>query len=319
MQFFEKVTRRGLLGLAAAMIGAAPVAQAMPNDLTIVTSNAGGTFYPIGTAMAKILTDNGITVSVQPGGGNSNNIAVSEGKAELGLTFAPTFIMAKNGQGPFEGRTITNTRAIGQFYTNVTQIAVTSDSGVNSIADLAGKSFATQGKSAASSTFFRMVLEAAGISEDDLDIVVRGGPRQGADMVRDGKAIGFQATTGVPNGTFSEAFLSTSMKILPIDDATFAKVTEMNPAFARMSLPAGTYRGVDSDVPSMGAPAVVLVNAAMSDDDVYAIVKTLAENTEQLSTMHGALTNLTPEFMAKAPGVDIHPGAMKYYAEMGMM
>lgn len=309
-------TRRGLgLGLAALIgVAATPVSA---EALRFVTSNTGGTFYPIGVALSQVLSDNGIAASAEPGGGNSNPIAVSQGQAELGFTFAPTFAMAMNGEEPFPAP-ITNIRAIGYTHLNTTMIAVTEESGIVEIPGLAGQPFATQGLSAASSTFFRIVLDAYGLTEDDLDIVVRGGPAQGANMVRDRNAIGFQATSGVPSGTFTEAFQSVPMRLLPIDDAAFARINEAYPTFTRATIPAGTYAGMEADVPSMTTGAVIVVRDDMDEDLVYQITRVLAENTERLSGMHGALRPLTPALMASVAGIPLHPGAERYYTEAGL-
>lgn len=306
-----------LLIAAGLSLGVAGSASAQSDALSFVTSNTGGSFFPIGTAMSQVLSDNGIAAVAQPGGGNSNPVSVSQGDADLGFTFAPTMAMAMAGEAPFPAP-LENIRALGAFYMNTTQIAVTVDSGVTSVAELAGQPFASQGLSAASATFFRMALEGHGISEDDLNIVVRGGPTQGANATRDRNAIGFQATTSIPNGTFSEAFQTMDLQLLPITDAAFEQVIARNPAFVRAVIPAGSYPGVDEDVPSMATAAVIVVNEAMDEQLAHDIVRVLAENHERLQGMHAGLRALTPELMASLAGVPLHPGAERYYVEQGL-
>ncbi|MCL1630201.1 TAXI family TRAP transporter solute-binding subunit [Roseibaca sp. V10] len=292
-------------------------APALAETMRFVTSNTGGTFYPIGVAISQVLSENGISVSAEPGGGNSNPISVSQGDAELGFTFAPSFGMAMAGQEPFPAP-LQNIRALGYTHLNYTQIAVTLESEITSIPELAGQPFASQGLSAGSSTFFRIALDAYGMTEDDMDIVVRGGPAQGANMVRDRNAVGFHATSGMPSGTFTEAFQSVPMRLLPIEDDAYATISAEYPTFAQAVIPAGTYPGLSEDVQTISTGAVILVRDDMDEELAYEIVRIIAENTARLAPMHGALTDLTPELMASVAGIPLHPGAERYYTEAGL-
>lgn len=295
--------------------GAAQV-SAQPQDLIVVTGNTGGTFYPVGVGVAKLLSDAGMRSAADIGGGNSNIISVSCGAADIGFTFSPTAVFATNAEDPFD-EAFTNLKGIATLFTNVTQIAVTKDSGITTVADLKGKSFASQPLSVGSATFFRMVLAANDLTEDDLDIVIRGGPAQGAQAVRDRRSNGFQATTGYPNGSFSEAFISVPMSLIDIDDATFEWVNAKNSGLVRAEIPAGTYAGIDAPVNSIGASTILIVNEDMSDDDAYAITKAMIDNIEMLGSVHGAVRGLTVESMADVAGIDLHPGAARAYSEAG--
>jgi TRAP transporter TAXI family solute receptor len=307
-------------GAAAVALAAAVSAVALPasaQGLRFVTSNTGGSFYPIGVAISQVLSDSGIKTAAEPGGGNSNPISVSQGKADLGFTFAPTFALAMAGQTPFPAP-LKNIRALAYTHVNTTQIAVTKESGITSIDQLKGQPFASQGLSAASATFFRVALGAYGLKEDDLNIVVRGGPTQGANFVRDRNAVGFQATTSVPNATFTEAFQSVEMTLLPISDKAFQSIVASYPTFSRAAIPAGTYAGLTEDVPSMSTGAVIVVRDDMDEKVAYEITKIMAENTKKLSGMHAALRPLTPKLMASVSGIPLHPGAERYFTEAGL-
>jgi TRAP transporter TAXI family solute receptor len=307
-------------GVAAVALAAAVSTVALPaaaQGLRFVTSNTGGSFYPIGVAISQVLSDNGIKAAAEPGGGNSNPISVSQGKADLGFTFAPTFALAMAGKAPFPAP-LKNIRALAYTHVNTTQIAVTKESGITSIDQLKGQPFASQGLSAASATFFRVALGAYGLKEDDLNIVVRGGPTQGANFVRDRNAVGFQATTSVPNATFTEAFQSVEMTLLPISDKAFQSIVASYPTFSRAAIPAGTYAGLTEDVPSMSTGAVIVVRDDMDEKAAYEITKIMAQNTKKLSGMHAALRPLTPKLMASVSGIPLHPGAERYFTEAGL-
>lgn len=316
MKTIRKTLAAAVVLAAGLAIGNGGVAEAKPQNLSVVTGNTGGTFYPVGVGLAKLLSDAGMQAAADVGGGNSNIIAISKGSADIGFTFSPTAVFAANGDEPFKEK-FTNLKGIATLYTNVTHIAVTTDSGVTSVKELRGKSFASQPLSAGSATFFRMILEANGLTEDDLEIAVRGGPAQGAQAVRDRRAIGFQATAGYPNGSFSEAFLSVPMALLDIEDDTFQSINGKNPGLVRAEIPAGTYKGVDKPVKSIGASTILIVNADMPEEDVYEIVKAMIENLDSLKAVHGSVRGTTVESMSKIAGVEMHPGAVRAYKEAG--
>lgn len=286
------------------------------DTLTIATGNTGGTFYPVGVGLASILSDAGISASAELGGGNSNIISISNGQVDIGFTFAPTVVFARNAEEPFE-ESVTNLRGLVTLYPNYTQIAVTDESGLEDVEELEGQPFASQPLSAGSTTFFRMVLDANGLSEDDLDIVVRGGPAQGASAVRDRRAVGFQATAGIPNGSFSEAFVSVPMHLLSIDEDAYQTLHERNPGLVRARVPAGTYQGQDEPVETMAASTILIVNEDMPEDQAYAVTSALIENIEKIRQVHGAVSDLTVETMSEVAGIEMHPGAAEAFEEAG--
>lgn len=305
-----------LMGTAlAASVGWSGTVLAQ-DTVTIATGNTGGTFYPVGVGLASILSDAGISASAELGGGNSNIISVSNEQVDVGFTFAPTVVFARNAEEPFE-ESVTNLMGLLTLYPNYTQIAVTDESGIEDVEELKGQPFASQPLSAGSTTFFRMVLDANGLSEDDLDIVVRGGPAQGASAVRDRRAVGFQATTGIPNGSFSEAFVSVPMHLLSIDEEVYQTLHERNPGLVRATVPAGTYQGQKEPVETIAATTILVVNENMQEDHAYAITSALIDNIDRIRQVHGAVTDLTVETMSEVAGIEMHPGAARAFEEAG--
>ena len=85
----------------------------------------------------------------------------------------------------------------------------------------------------------------------------------------------------------------------------------------RAEIPAGTYKGLDAPVKSIGASTILIVNEAMPEDDVYQIVKAMIENLDSLKAVHGSVRGTTVESMSKIAGVTMHPGAVRAYKEAG--
>jgi len=304
----------------AATIGGHPVhAESMPEKVTVLGGNTGGAWYPISMGIGQLLADAGTKGTGGLGGGNSNIISVSTGQAEMGLTFTVTAAMAANGEEPFKNK-VNNVRGLAFLFDNFFHILVTQESGVRTVADLKGKAFASQPVSAGSTTFFRMILGAHGLNgEDDLDIVVRGGTKQGSEAVQDRRAVGFMSGSIVPLGIIAETCVSVPCRLLGIDDANLKSLKEINDGFQRSVLPAGTYQGVPDAVDGIGVGTILVVNEAMPEGEAFWIVKQFAERIDALRAVHQGLGGITVEDMAKVAGVPMHPGAEKYFKQVGVM
>lgn len=307
----------GALALAAAT-AAAPVRAAEPESIRFLTGSAGGGWYPLTVGMAEILSKAGARTSTEIGGGNSNVINIANGNGDIGVTFTVTAAAAAQGEAPFKSE-ITSLRGLFMVANNIVHMVTSQESGIQTVPDLKGRPVALQQQSAGVTSIFRMILDAYGMSEDDLDIVTRGGTGQASAALKDRRADFYVSSGTVPEGAASEVAASLPIRFLPVDDEHFAKIQAMNSGFLRSTLAAGTYTGQDEAVPGVGAPIFVISNESLPDDHAYWIVKTLVENIEEVRKIHQSLASITPEFMASFGGADMHPGAARYYREIGVL
>ena len=309
------------LGLASALalgVAATPsLAQDIPEQLTLRSGVAGGAWYPIGAAMIEILNAAGTRGNAEPGGAAGNLVALDQGQIELGLTMTVLPALAAQGVDPFP-QAVDNIAGISVVFPNFAHVMVREDSGVTSFDELGGRSFASQPIGTGTQIVFSDMLQVFGLSEDDLN-VTRGGQGHGADQVRDRQAIGLTATTAAPSGTLTELTTSHAIRILGLDDDQFEAIREINPGYVRTMLPAGTYAGQDEDIAGVGTDTILVVSGDMSDDHAYWITKTLVEGIASLNAAHSSMRDLTPEGMAAVAGVDLHPGARRYYEEAGIL
>ena len=306
-------------GLALAW-GAGPAVAAdgtKPDQLTIMGGVSGGNDYVKAAGLAALLGEQGVTTNAETGGTIANVIQISRGGADLGISMDFVPPLARKGGEPFPSA-IQDTRGILSFSKSFTHVLVTEDSGIESIEGLEGESFATQPVGTGSQYAFAALLEANGLSEDDLQLSA-GGQSFGANQVKDRNAVGMTATTAFPGGTISELFNSIDMKVLGVDEETFQKVQEINPGLVRVTLPAGTYPGQDEAVEGIGTGSILVASAEMPDEEAYWITKTIVENLDDLKATHASLAGMTPETMVDLGGVELHPGAEQYYREAGII
>ena len=286
-------------------------------QITILTGTPGGGWYVRGAAIAGIFGRMGIEANAEVGGGIANIINVDQGKAEIGFTYANVPAMAENGEPPFEN-SITSIRGLFTLDPSWMHLIVLKSSGIKSIEDLKGVRFSCQPVGQVTQTTFADILKVYGLEENDLDIA-RGSQEFAYDAMKDRNIQGYAHLTQLPTGEISELALTVGINLLGIPPEKFEELKAINPGYKYDPIPGGTYAGIVEDVPSIMIELIAICHKDMPDDDAYMIVKTLAENIDEIRALHAALKDLTVEDLANVVGVPLHPGAEKYYREIGVL
>lgn len=302
--------------ILAASLSASP-ASAAPDQLTIYGGPLNTSWYIMAGWLATELQKAGVKANSELGGALSNLIQIGRSPENMGLTFAAAAQMAYDGVKPFPAPT-KNFCAIQLLQRSYFTALVSKDSGVKSAADLTGKTFSGQAVGNLSQVALSDFLKASGVDEKGIDIAV-GGQQFGADGVKDRRFAGFAAMTGIPSPPMMDAATSVPSQLLPVDDALFAKVKELNSGYVRATIPAGSYPGQTVDVPTFGTFAMLLMNPDTSADDQYFVAKLVHDNWAGLNAAHASTKWLTLDNAAKVPGVPLCPGAEKYWSEKGAL
>ena len=282
----------------------ASTARAGKINLIIGTGGVGGTYYPLGGALAKVWTSNmeGVSVAAQSTGASVENTALIENnEIELGLTQNDLAEYAIKGEYMFD-KEYKKLKVIGRLYSEDIQVFVREDAGINSISDMKGK---------------RISLSYPG-SPDDVKAEYPSNSDT-ADRIKDGLLDGMLTTTGAPNATFQEMCMSAKVKLLSFTDEELDQIIAKYPFFAKKTLPAGRYEGQTEDVHTVCVQSILVASADLDEDLVYDLTKTLWENQGELSGMLAALNDLSVDKALDGITVDYHPGAIKYYKEIGKM
>jgi uncharacterized protein len=124
---------------------------------------------------------------------------------------------------------------------------------------------------------------------------------------------------GNPSAAIEEPAQSTDIVMVPLDHPEIKKLADEKPYYVFTKIPAGTYRGVDYDVPTYAVTATVISHENVPDEVVYDMVKTVFERLNDLKGSHAAFRNLDPKLMLQGLSAPFHPGAIKYYKEKGWM
>ena len=213
-------------------------------------------------------------------------------------------------------------RAVFSVHPESVTLVAAVDSGITSIASLKGKRVNIGNPGSCQRGNALDLLSAAGLDYKK-DLTAKGiKAAELAGMLQDERIDAFFYTVGHPNGSVKEA-VAGARKVLfvPIDKAIVDQLTSKFSYYAPSMIPVATYPGVANkeDVPTFGVRATFVTSSDVPDNVVYAITKEVFDNFEEFKKLHPAYSTLTKESMLQGMSAPIHPGAMKYYKEAGMM
>ena len=316
-----------VLSLAVAMTGASALeAHAKTTFVTIGTGGITGVYYPTGGAIAKIVNAKkdkyDIRATVESTGASVFNInAIMAGDLEFGIAQADRQYQAYNGLSEWEGKPQKDLRAVFALAPEAVTFVAAEDSGIKSLKDAKGKVVNIGNPGSGNRQNAIDVFEAAGINiEKDLkaeSIKAADAPR----MLQDGRIDGFFYTVGHPNGNIKEATAGKrKTRIVSITD--IEPLVKKFPYYSLTNIDMAQYpeaTNANEKVTTVGMLATFVTSAKVPDDVVYAITKEVVENLDEVKKLHPALEGLTRETMLEGLTAPIHPGALKYYKEAGLM
>nr|WP_289134545.1 TAXI family TRAP transporter solute-binding subunit [uncultured Halomonas sp.] len=303
--------------VAATMMAAALPASAQ--QLSIATGGTGGVYYPIGGGFAEMINNHidGAQATAEVTGASVENMGlIMRGDADLALVLADTAYQAYTGTGDFEGRQIENTRALASVYPNAVQLVTLTESDIHSIADLAGKRVSVGAPGSGTELNARALLEANGVSYSDFT-PQRLNFNETADAIRDGDIDAGFWSVGPPTSSILNLAATRDIRLIGLSDEEIANAQEVEAVFAPYELAAGMYDGMDEAVQTIGIPNVLVVNADMDEELAYQLTQLLFENTDELIAVHPAANDTTVEFTMGSTPVPLHPGALRYFEEVG--
>lgn len=315
-----KLTSGGMLLVAGLLAGLLLSGQASALELRIMTGPQGGSWYPLGGAIAEILKQEvpGTTASVLPGAGIINIQGVETGRAEIGFGNSVSTADAIAGREPFK-TPAKNVRQLGTLYMQYFQVVVLEDAGIKSVVDLKGKSIAVQPRGNTGEQMTRELLQVYGLSYKDMAKVSHVSYNDAVALMKDGHAQAFTLITTVPAAAILDLASSRKIRMLTLPDDKFKELQKINSGYSRREIPKGIYPGVEYDVHQFGTYTHLMIRADLPDDLVYGITKALAKNADSLGAVVKDVKGLTVKEMAFDVGVPYHPGAMKFYKEAGAL
>ncbi len=321
----QRVSRWMCLGLVAAVVGcgggsAGPEQGADRRFLSLGTAPTGGAFFVVGSALAEVLNgiaSEGWNVTPESTSGSQENIRrLDSGELDFALSNAAiTYFAVRGTEGWDRAYPVQSVMTLAP---NVTIFLTKPDSGIRTIGDLKGRRVVVGPAGAGFEYFVRPLLAAHGVSYDDFT-PLNATQAAAVDMLADGSAAAVLVGGAVPTASITQATASMDIFFVPYDAATVDGLVEEYVFYNPATIPGGTYRNHDEEFRGLDVGSMHLVTAASQDEDlVYRVTKALYENREQVVQRHAAGNAINPRNVIRNTGTTFHPGAIRYYREIGI-
>lgn len=329
------IKRRTLFaGALAAGVAIAGMTTAMAQEARsyiLATASTGGTYYPVGVAIStltkvKLEPREKIGMSAISSAGSGENVRLlREREAQFAILQGLFGYYAATGTGPVEADgPQEHLRSVSMLWQNVEHFVISSDKAatgtIEDLAGLKGEAMAMGRQNSGTIGSNRTILSGFGIDLDNDYELVFGGYGPSAEAVQNGQAMGMGTPAGVPVGAVTSLFSAAGDRVtlLGFTPEQMETADGERGLWTEYVIPAGTYPGVDEDVTTIAQPNFLATHADLPEEDVYQITKTMYENLPFLNAIHPATKAMAVEKAIAGLPVPLHPGAARYYKEMGL-
>jgi TRAP transporter TAXI family solute receptor len=311
-------TLRGLL--AGAVIATAPVAANAQEFINVLTGGTSGVYYPVGSALATIYGANipNVQAQVQSTKASVENLnLLQQGKGELALALGDSVKFAWEGNADVGfAQPLSKLRGIAAAYPNFIQIAATVDSGIKTLADLKGKSISVGAPKSGTELNARAILEAAGMSYGDMAKVEYLPFAESVELQKNRQLDASLQSAGLGVASIKDLATNMATTIVSIP----AEVVEkLGAPFVAGVIPAGTYEGQTEDVPTVAVMNFFVTHEDVSEETAYQMTKLMFENLPTLVAAHKSAGAISVEGALNGMPIPLHPGAERYYKEVGLI
>ena len=241
---------------------------------------------------------------------------ITDGEAEMAILQSDVISYAHEGINTFaETGVEDNALLVAGLYNETVQIVATPD--ITSNDQLRGKAVCVGDVGSGTEVNAKQVLAAHGITFDDIT-VVHGSFQVGVDGIKDGKIDASFTVAGAPTTAITELATANDFSLISLSDEALAKIAADYPFLVQDNLPAGTYNGIDEETKCVAVQAALVASKDVSEDVVYELLKAMFDNADSLKAAHAKFEYLDAAYAAKGT-VPLHPGAEKYYKEIGII
>ena len=293
-----------------------------PKQWAMGTSSSGSSPYVLGGAISKLINEKQKTVTLSPqvsGGYEENLSLVSKGTVTIAQAALDQLNDVYAGNGRYKGSEIKSIRALFNVALMSLHVVVLEDSSISKGQDLKGKKVNIGSPKQITYNLALNYLESLGISVNDVtpgSLSTKDAPGGLKDKQQD--AIFVVSTLPLPG--LIELAVSKPIRLLPIEGKVADTYLEkMGGALVKTTIPANTYKGVEKDINTVASPIVLYVSDSASEKEVYEVTKAFWENLTTFAKWFPAGASTNKEMALKGIQVPLHPGAEKYFKEIGLI
>ncbi|MPS31744.1 MULTISPECIES: TAXI family TRAP transporter solute-binding subunit [Salinivibrio] len=318
------------LTFAAASFSLASTAVAEDRSYILATASTGGTYYPVGVALAtlskvKLAPKHHFSLSAISSAGSGENVKLlNEDEAQFAILQGLYGAWAWSGEGPYaESGRQDQLRSVSMLWQNVEHFIVRSELAetgtVSDLSNLEGEKFSIGKKNSGTENSGRQIMKGLGVDPESFNLAYMGYGGS-ASALQNGTIDGMNTPAGVPVGAVTQAFaaLGNDISILSFTDEQIKAANGKYNLWTKYEIPANTYPELDKPVTTIAQPNFLAVRKDLSDEDVYQLTKAIYENLSFLQGIHKATKAMAIEKAIAGLPVPLHPGAARYYQEVGI-
>ena len=311
----------GCGGGSGAAEGGAENASGGSVQLTLGTGGTTGTYYAVGGTMSTVLNNAMENVSlkvVSTGASKANILDIDEKVSDIAIVQNDVMYYAYNGTDLFAADGAFDTfSAVAGIYDETCQVIAAE--GISSIADLKGKTVNVGDAGSGVEFNATQILAAYGLDINKDINKVNGSFGDAADSIKDGKIQAAFVTAGAPTTAIVDLSISKKVNLLTIDDEHAEALMANYPFYTKTVIPGGTYASVPEDTQTLSVRATLIAASDLPEDTVYELTKALFENKDSLASSNAKFAELDPALAVQGISVPFHPGAEKYFKEIGVL
>jgi TRAP transporter TAXI family solute receptor len=314
--------RRHVVTALAVAAGACllPAAAQAQQFINILTGGTSGVYYPLGVALGKIYGEKipGVKTQVQSTKASVENLnLLQRGRGELALALGDSvkFAWEGNAEVGFPAK-LDKLRGVAAVYPNYIQIVASQTSGIKTFADLKGKSLSVGAAKSGTEVNAREVFKAMGMSYANLGKTEYLPFGESVELIKNRQLDATLQSAGLGVASIRDLATSIPVNVVAVPADAVARI---GAPYIAATIPAGTYPGQTADVPTAAVVNFLVTHDGVPEETVYQMTKQLFENLDQMVAAHKAATAIKLETATAGMPVPLHPGAMRYYKEKGLI
>lgn len=332
-------SKLAVAAVATVLVASAAAQAQEPTFFRIGTGSAGGTYFPIGGTIANGISSPPGSRPCEEGGQCGvpgliaiaqsttasvfNNAAVQNGELEMGMAAADVTRSMYLGEGKFDGKPHEKLRVVANLYPEDLHLVLPAGKTIGDLSELEGKRVGIAQAGSGTQVAVLQMLEGWGINRDNIEEAELNNS-QSAERMADGQLDAYFYAAGWPVAAMVQLASTKGMNLHSFSEADLQKINELVPAYIPSKIPGGVYEGVDGDSLTPAVSALLVVSSDQGEELIYGITKALwNDNTRTLlDNGHAKGKQITVDTALDgvvALGVPLHPGAEKFYKEMGLL
>lgn len=313
--------RKLMVALIAAPVAALIAVPAVAADyISVLTGGTSGVYYPMGVALSQIFgaAVPDAKVAVQSTKASAENLNLLQaGRGEIAFALGDALSDAYKGDAEAGFPTpLTKLRGVAGIYPNYVQIVASAESGIKTLADLKGKRISVGAPKSGTELNARAVLKAAGITYNDLAKVEYLSFGESVELMKNRQLDVTLQSAGLGVSSLRDLAASVKITLVEVPPEVIAKIGDA--AYQPAMIPANTYDGQTRAVPTVAIQNYLVTHTGVSADTVYKMTKAFWEHLDEVKSAHAAGKAIKLESAVKGMPVPLHPGAEKYYKEIGL-